>query len=99
MYESRDANPYYQSADLDFDAAQAAWERQGEGATAEVEHLRSDAEADRLGTAGLQDYIRQLEGLLRDLEAAWKGNELGPFLDAVEGVVQEWQRIDPERQG
>lgn len=30
MYESRDANPYYQSADLDFDAARAEWERQGE---------------------------------------------------------------------
>lgn len=32
MYESRDANPYYQSADLDFDAARAEWERQGEEA-------------------------------------------------------------------
>ena len=30
MYESRDANPYYQSADLDLDAARAEWERQGE---------------------------------------------------------------------
>lgn len=29
MYESRDANPYYQSADADFDAARAEWERQG----------------------------------------------------------------------
>lgn len=32
MYESRDANPFYQSADLDFDAARAEWERQGEPA-------------------------------------------------------------------
>jgi len=107
MYESRDANPFYQSADLDFDAARAEWERQGEGATAEVERLRSDAEADRLGTAGLQDYIRRLEGLLRDLEAAWGGfcesesdrQEEAAFLDAVEGVVDEWRRIDPEGQG
>jgi hypothetical protein len=30
MYESRDANPFYQSEDLDHDAARAEWERQGE---------------------------------------------------------------------
>ena len=30
MYESRDSCPWYQSEDLDFDAAQAAWERQGQ---------------------------------------------------------------------
>jgi hypothetical protein len=32
MYESSAANPLYQSADLDWDAARAEWERQGEGA-------------------------------------------------------------------
>jgi hypothetical protein len=32
MYESRDANPLYQSNGLDWDAARAEWERQGEGA-------------------------------------------------------------------
>ena len=35
MYESRDAMPWNQSADLDFDAARAAWERQGAGAMTE----------------------------------------------------------------
>ena len=28
MYESRDANPYYQSVDLDFEQARADWERE-----------------------------------------------------------------------
>jgi hypothetical protein len=35
MYDDRDSNPYYQSADLDFDAARAEWERQGEGEMAQ----------------------------------------------------------------
>ena len=96
-YESRESMPVYQSADLDFDAARAEWERQGAGATAEVERLRSDAEADRLGTAGLQDYIRQLEGLLRDLEAAWKDHQA--IYPAIDDIVDEWQQIDTERQG
>ena len=41
MYESRDANPYYQSADADFDAARAEWERQGEPAAAVYENYRA----------------------------------------------------------
>ena len=68
----------------------------------ELDRLRSAAEADRIGTAGMRDYIRQLEGLLRDLAAAWgRGEEPDEetVMDAVEGVVTEWQRIDPESQG
>lgn len=105
MYESRDSNPYYQGADLDFDAARAEWERQGQSTPAEVERLRSDAEADALGTAGLREYIRQLEGLLRDLEAAWGSgwywddDGCSGFLTAAEGIVEEWKRINPENQG
>ena len=108
MYDSYDSMPWNQSEDLDFDAARAEWERQGQGNTAaELDRLRSDAEADRIGTAGMRDYIRQLEGLLRDLAAAWGAGfdaassrvEVGAFYDAVEAIVDEWTRVDPERQG
>lgn len=141
FYESRESMPWYQSNDLDQEAADAAlehdrgigpeteqdridaaideaemreqWQReQAERAEllrlrAEVERLRADAEADRIGTAGMRAHIRQLEGLLHDLTAAWGGGfdvgspamEVESFYAAVEGVVDEWRRMDPDNQG
>jgi len=68
--------------------------------------LLPSEQTDRIGTAGMRDYIRQLEGLLRDLAAAWGGfcesqsdrQEEAAFLDAVERVADEWTRINPENQ-
>jgi len=44
MYESRDACPWYQSEDLDFDAARAEWERQQDQSAAYANYLAETAE-------------------------------------------------------
>lgn len=59
MYDSHESMPWNQSNDLDFDAARAEWERQGEVRFPTGEELAAmDAaaarEADRLSTAGQQ---------------------------------------------
>ena len=43
-YESRESMPWNQFADLDFDAARAAWERQGEQSAAWADYCQDMAE-------------------------------------------------------
>jgi hypothetical protein len=66
-----------------------------------LDHLASDLEAERAGTAGMVAYTRQLEGLLRRIADAWNsdGGEAGDNLVEIGDVVDEWERMDPERQG
>lgn len=44
MYEDRASMPVYQSTDLDFDAARAAWERQQDQSAAYANYCREMAE-------------------------------------------------------
>lgn len=58
MYESRDAMPWYQSADLDFDAARAAWERQG---GAPVEPPAPTDTPDQIAHSAIASYREYVE--------------------------------------
>jgi hypothetical protein len=59
MYESSAANPLYQSADLDWDAARAEWERQGEGAPERATLTDTPEQIARASISAYREYVER----------------------------------------